>query len=267
MTQSPSQKATPRELPSERPRQRCRTAPLNRLGRSSLVSGMDKTRHRTLRRFFGVLILVVVCALAAVAVLAVRPQATDTSQEVVLKAVADTYVTAADPTALHGQDELLRIDSVPTAFVSLMTFRLPDLGPSVARATLRLHAASPNIWGAAVTAVDKIPTNTTTWRTRPRTTDLAGLLPASPNQGGSPLTSRTSPRPANPSRLPCTPGVRRWRCTTVGKAPDWDPPWSYASTETPTPAHRRLELDWTGSTSDRAPLPLGPMTTQSEQDS
>ncbi len=147
------------------------------------MSGMDKTRHRTVRRFFGVLILVVVCALAAVAVLAVRPQATDTSQEVVLKAVADTYVTAADPTALHGQDELLRIDSVPTAFVSLMTFRLPDLGPSVARATLRLHAASPNIWGAAVTAVDKIPTNTTTWRTRPRTTDLAGLLPASPEPG------------------------------------------------------------------------------------
>jgi hypothetical protein len=64
-----------------------------------------------------------------------------------------------------------------------MTFRLPPLGRSVTQATLRLHAASPNIWGAAVTAVDGAPSDSTTWLTRPRTTDLAGLLPASAGPG------------------------------------------------------------------------------------
>ena len=163
------------------------------------MSSTQHTRHITRRRFV-VVFLLTMCALAAAALL-VRPGTSVPPREVLLTATADTYVSAARPKDQHGDDVVLRVDSVPTRFVALMTFRLPVLGPSVTRATLRLHAASPNVWGAAVTAVDRTPDDATTWRTRPRTTDLAGVLPASPRPGWVTLDVTHLATPGEPLSL------------------------------------------------------------------
>jgi hypothetical protein len=145
------------------------------------VNSALKTRsRRTYLIAFAILCATVIAGL----IIAVEPTVTNPPQSMVIVASADTYVSESDPTSEHGDDLVLRVDSVPDRFVALVSFEVPTASDPLINATLRIHARTPSIWGTAVAKVENdFPRESTTWRTRPGSTDLAGLLPPTTDPG------------------------------------------------------------------------------------
>ncbi len=71
---------------------------------------------------------------------------------ITIRAVADAYVTADEPTTPHGKADVLRIDSDPEVTVYLR-FVVPNFGGSLKRATLKMLSHSASHIGCDVRAV------------------------------------------------------------------------------------------------------------------
>ena len=102
-------------------------------------------QRRTLR-----VAVVLACAELVAGVLMSLPDATGTSSTSRFAAIADAYVSQAQPQRNFGSSPTLRTDAWRKTERSYLRFMLPDLGGGVTAATLRLYAETASEAGYAV---------------------------------------------------------------------------------------------------------------------
>ena len=106
--------------------------------------------HRFPRRLLSVAVTLGVCAslLAGLGQGAITPAAQAATSARTLPAVADAVTRSDAPSARSGTSKSLRVDATPIVR-SFLRFTMPPSGP-VQRATLRIHAETPNRVGFTV---------------------------------------------------------------------------------------------------------------------